>query len=132
MFGSETVRKGTDYDWRVSGLTLVGHGLMELFESDLFRAFLGLGWAECEDKSARGGKRGLTRWDVVFWVDRDALGEFEEVDGLEDVQTLTDGGYADGLEALHVEHAEDIARYVVFCDRVRFTEQCRISGWTHL
>jgi hypothetical protein len=59
----------------------------------------------------------------VFWVDRDALGEFEQVNGLEDVQPLADGGDADGLESLHVEHAEDIARDVVFCGRVRWTER---------
>jgi hypothetical protein len=51
------VNRGTDYDLRVSGITLVGYGLMQLFESDLFRAFLGLGWAKGENESAKTRKK---------------------------------------------------------------------------
>jgi hypothetical protein len=36
----------------------------------------------------------------MFWVDWNALGKFDEVDGFEDGKALTDGRYTDSLESV--------------------------------
>jgi hypothetical protein len=57
---------------------------------------------------------GLTRGNVVVWVDGNVVGNLDEIDGLENGQSLANGGDADRLERVGIEHAEDLAGYAMF------------------
>lgn len=57
------------------------------------------------------GKR--TWRNIVVLLDRDVLCELDIVDGFQDCKPLTDGCNANLLQAVGVQHAENITGYVV-------------------
>ena len=62
-----------------------------------------------------GRGRRLTGRDVVVWFEGNVMGDLEVVYGLENGESLADGGDADALEGFRVHHAEDVAGDAVFC-----------------